>query len=215
MSENGIIVHTRPLENIETIETKSTIDRVFGLSSAKSERDWINAQIRRCIKANNHEMLRILEGFAKVHNHFYPESKIDVDLESWKRKSGVNIIVYPEYFDCIEWRKPDEFSEPKELHHKLYKNSFNQVYKAFQTIKLNQRYKTPEFAEIWARINHIWENADGNKIIDNNGFNYANVSGCRRTYFDFYYAIKVLEKHYKVIKYEKSGHLTKIRENLE
>jgi hypothetical protein len=114
-----------------------------------------------------------------------------------------------------EWRKKDEFSEPVEVHHKLFKKSFNSVYKAFQTLELKKKYKTSEFAEIWCRTNHIWENAEGNKIIDNNGFNFANVSGCRRTYFDFYYSIKVLEKHYHVVLYEKTGHLTKIKEELE
>ena len=89
----------------------------------------------------------------EVYKKFHPTTKVDVKIEGWRGKSGIKIIEKPEYFECIEFRKPDDFNEPKELHHKVYKNTFNTVYKAFQTLKIGKRYKTSEFAEIWESEN--------------------------------------------------------------
>lgn len=202
----------KPVETSK-IEVNGNIQEIYGIKTAKSFRGYMQGRINYFSNKDKQTemMLRAILG---VYDKFHPESKIDVNIESWKGKSGIQIIEYPEYFDCIEFRKHDEFNEPKELHHKLYKTAFNSVYKAFQSIKIGDRYKTSDFAEIWARINHIWENADGNKIIDNNGFNFANISGCRQTYFEFYYSIKVLEKHYLAVRYEKAGYITKIKEDL-
>jgi len=211
--------------NVPQIETEIELgnkntDKIIG--NAKSFKGMIQGRINHFlkypdIKFTGREVEQLLTALMRSYQTFHPETKVAVELNPSKGKSGFQVNVFPEYFQIIEWRKIESSEEwikhrkAKQLTYTVYKKAFNEVLRALASIEIGKRYKTSEFAEIWARTNHIWENKDGRKLIDNDGFNFANLSGNRKTYFPFYYSIKILE-HYKIIKYEDSGHITKLKE---
>lgn len=202
------------IEKIETLETPGIAENIKGLSSAKSFKTWLESRINLFRKRNNLEMVYSLEGVKSAYLKFHPQEVREIELEPWRGHSGFDVLKYPDHFEVIEFRKIDKDSKPKELRHKVYRKEIIQITKTLESSELNKRYKTREFAEIYCRINHLWKNAEGKDIIDNDGFNFSNLSGCRESYFDFYYCLKILE-FYKIIKYEKSGHITKLKEKYE
>jgi hypothetical protein len=204
------------IENIETIQIRGNPQQIMGIKSAKTESSYIQAKINHFrkypnIKFTGNEIAMMFESILAIHKKFYPElESVKVYLEPWRGKSGYQLIPYTEYFDVIDYRKKDKYEEGKELHHKVYKNSILAVQKALDEIKTGDKIKTRDFGEIWARVNHIWENAEGKKIFDNNGYNWSNIQGCRKTLFDLYYSLKVYE-WYKIIEHKKSGYIIKLK----
>ena len=197
---------------VYNVETPGETDKIVGLSKAKNVRGWI--QGRKYVFRNNPEINSILQGFLQVYNKFHPEMKSRVALKGWKGKSGFNVIQYPDYFDVIDWRKEEPNSKPKEMSHKVSKDSLNRVLKTLSKLSIGDKCKTREFAKIWAKTNEIYKNNEGKDIFGEDGFNFSNISGCRATYFDLYYPLKVLE-FYKMIEYKKSGKIIKLKNNFE
>jgi hypothetical protein len=206
---------------VERVETEGVVDKIQGISKARSFRGWLQGRINVFLKQAQrgsrfaNDMEKTLKTVLNVYNKFHPETKVALEIEGWKGKSGVQIIAHPEYFECIEFRKQAPGEEPKKVINKVYKKDFNDFLVVLGKLELNKRYATREVAEIWCRTNHIWNNYHGRKIFDNQtGFNFANVAGCRSSYMRFYYPIKICE-YYKLIKYEKRGFITRLKEDLK
>lgn len=197
-----------PNTEIEIIEKEGDM-----IITAKNEREWIAKKIQGSKNNKDWEMVKIFNSFLKIHNKFHPES-VNVDIVGWKGKSGIEVETYPNYFKIKEWRKDDEKTIPKQISHKIEKHTIVKMIRALDKLILNKKYKTKTVAQIWTKENNILLNKDGRSIVDDNGeFNFANIAGCRPTYFDFYWPIKIME-FYKKIKYYKTGHITRIEEDL-
>jgi len=209
-----IEINVPKIENIETIQVNGNPQEIWGIKTAHSFRGYLNGRIAHFMKVKNIEETMKLKTILGVYDKFHPElESVKVYLEPWRGKSGFEVVSFPEYFDVIDYRKKDKYEEGKELHHKVYKNSILAVQKALNELKIGDKVKTRDFAEIWARINHIWENAEGKKIFDNNGYNWSNIQGCRATLFEMYYSLKVFE-WFKIIEHKKSGYIIKLKEKL-
>lgn len=206
---------TNHYRTLETIETPGIAEKIRGISEAKTFKKWIEGRIKLFRNKNNQEMVFALEGVKQAYLKFHPEiENPKVYMESWRGKSGFEVTPYPEYFDVVDYRKSDKYMEAKDLHHKVYKTAVVGVLKTLNGLKIGESMKTRDFAEKWCRINHIWENSEGKKTFDNDGFNWSNVQGCRATLFSLYYPLKVLE-FYKVIEHKKSGKIIKLKEKFE
>jgi len=206
-------------QQIETIEKIGDSKKVRGISSAKNMRGFIQGKINHFmkypfVKYSGKDVEMLLRGLLLAYNDFHPELKATVAMEGWKGKSGIKIKQYPIYFECIEWRKTDPDHEAKKVSNKIDKEHFYNFVKALEKLDVGARYKTKEVAQIWARLNEVWKNAHGRRVFDADGFNFANIAGCRTTYMNFYYPVKIAE-FYKLVKYEKRGYITRLKEDLK
>ena len=201
-------------KNIEKIESEGDSSQIWGIKSCKSYRGYLQSKINGFVRNSNKEMEMCMRGLLMAYNQFHPELKASVEIRGWKGKSGFDVKEYPNYFEVIEYRKEETNAVPKKITHKVYRNSLNRVLKVIKNLMLGEKQPTKTIARLWAKENKIWVNKDGKKIFDSDGFNFANISGCRATYFDFYYPLKILE-FYKMIKYYKSGHIEKISNSVE
>jgi len=183
-----------------------------GTTEVKNEREWIIKKIQESKNNKDWERVNVFNSFLKIHNKFHPEN-VNVDIVGWKGKSGVEVEISPDYFTIKEWRKEDEKTAPKQTSHKIEKHTIKKIISALDKLILNKKYKTKIVAQIWAKENNILVNNDGRNIFNNGEFNFANIAGCRQTYFNFYWPIKIME-YYKKIKYYKTGHITRLEEDL-
>lgn len=207
-------IDTPRIEQVETIEIRGNPAEIYGIKTCKSFKTYMESLINRARKAQNKEREMIMLTILSVYQKFHPELKETINIKGSKGKGTFQVQEFPDYFLITEWRKIDwrdhnsgENARPVET--KLYRRDFNNFLKAFFKLEIDKKYPTREVAEIWARENHIWENAHGKKIFGNDGFDYSRVSGCRTTFMILYYPIKVLQEK-GLIYYEKHGFITRL-----
>lgn len=209
-----IVVKTPSIQDVERIEISGNIHEIYGIKSSKSFKGYMNARIKHFIKVGNKEEEMKLRTILGVYERFHPALKETININGWKGKGTFQVQEFPEYFLITEWRKIDwkdkeSGEEAKPVETKLYRKDFNNFLKAFFMLEIGKKYATKEVAEIWARENHLWENAHGKKIFSNDGFDYSRISGCRTTYMLIYYPIKILQEK-DLIHYEKHGFVTRL-----
>jgi hypothetical protein len=199
----------------ETIVEQADVIRMKGVSSARSVKGFLQGKINHFlrypdVKYSGREIVNMLEGLLNIYNHFHP--LVPIEIEGWRGKSGFEVIKIPQGYKVIEHRKSDPDSEVKEIAYTVYQNDITAILKAMAKLFLGKEYQTREVAQIYCLENRITKNAEGKDIFQEGTFNFSNVSGCRATYFRFYYSLKVLE-FYKMIEYKKSGKIRKLKDS--
>jgi len=213
------MVEINAYKQIETVENEGDPTKIWGISSAKSMRGAFQGKISHFMKFPNakysgKDLEMTLRGLMALYDKFHPEVKVPIEIKGWKGKSGFEVIKFPDYFEVIEWRKPDPNSEPKRISNKVSLVDLNAFIGVLKALGFNKTYQTKEIAMEWAKLNKIWENAHGKKIFDSDGFDYSRISGCRTTFMSLYYPLKVCE-FYGLVEYGKTGTIKRISQDLD
>ena len=196
---------------IETIESENNLSKIWGTSTCKTERSWINTQIKRCIKSNNQEMLKIMENFLRVHNYYYPEMKATVPLKQFKGYSGIKIERFPNYYKTIRYQKKDEGI--KEIVTIIENDLLNSIICSINKFDIEKKVPTWQIAQEYCKKVNLYKD-ENRYFFDESGFNWKYFSGNRKVYLPFWMSIRILQ-HYGMINYLKDGHIIRLKNSIE
>lgn len=124
---------------------------------------------------------------------------LKVPFMSWKGKSGLFIKRYPKFFQCIEFRKEDENSKPKEVKTEIPIEDVNMCLKALEKHQYNELITIREITEQICVLQDIEFES------------YEKMFGTRKVYLKkVYYPLKICE-NLGFITYSKRGDITLLK----
>jgi len=197
---------------VETIESPGAVDKIVGISSAKSMVGWLDGRINVFRNRNNQEIVKILECCKQVYGRFHPVVKKEILLKKFKGESGIQIIKLPNCFETIQFRKTDDGI--KEIRNKVELYEIIPLILVLKGVELNKKYKTRYIAQEYCKTAKIELNSKGRKLFDENGWNFEMFFGDRKLYCKFNIMLKILE-YYEFIAYYKCGEIERLVDNFE
>jgi hypothetical protein len=84
-----------------------------GKTTASDMRGWIKGQIQKYSKKDNLEYTMVFQGILNAYNHFHPEVKLELEIDSWKGKSSFEIIDKIDNILVVKYQKPIKDGEPE------------------------------------------------------------------------------------------------------
>ena len=84
-----------------------------GKTTASDMRGWIKGQIQKYSKRNNMEYTFVFQEILNAYNHFHPEVKLEIQIDSWKGKSSFEIIDKIDNIVVVKYKKPVKYEEPE------------------------------------------------------------------------------------------------------
>lgn len=139
---------------VESIDSPGAIDKFAGVSKAKTFRTWISGRKNIATKRNNIEMSKLLETIEKAYNYYHPRSEAQVEVDSWKGKSSLEIIKSLDGLRIIKYQKPSKGSEPMEIITDITKMEISATISALNGLSYLPKIETRDIANRFCRI--IW-----------------------------------------------------------
>ena len=151
----------------------------------------------------------LLNDIANNYSILNQSYKSRVSLNGWKGKSGLKILRFPKIFKIEEFRKADPDSKPKKITTIVDLETFNKIIKILALIPKNKTIKTREFSEKFCNEFGMLE------FFNEGKFDYSRLFGTRNVYIhQVYYPLKIAE-FYGLIRYNKRGFITRLKDKLE
>jgi len=195
---------------VEKIEINGNMHEIWGVKTSKSFRGWIQSKINHFERTENKEEEMKLRTILAVYDKFHPVTKVAVEIEGFKGKSGVRITEYPTYFETIQYRKTD--TEVKEIKKSIPRWQVKIVLNVIRGLRLNEKYSTRYISQEYVKQAKITHDSKGRPFFDSEGWNFEMFFGDRQNYLPFNLCLKILE-FYKVITYFKDGHVQKLKDS--
>ena len=129
----------RPIEQIE----KAGEPLFHNRTTANNMRSWIQGQINKFAKANNAEYEFFFNEVLNAYNHFHPIQNSQVEVDSWKGKSSIELIKGIDRLTIIKFQRKDQFSKPIEIRTEVTKGELISLIDAINF--LQERLKDREF----------------------------------------------------------------------
>lgn len=143
------------------------------------------------------------EDIANLLNHM-PSLTKEVDIGQWKGEGMLHIEKFPRLFiiKTVMRKKPVTKRLPLE--------TVAAAWRGLKLVPMNKGYKSKELAENFVKELNVTRFNRG----ETGTFDGDKLYGTRNIYFMWYYSLKVLESE-GLIKYEKDGTVTRIKERWE
>lgn len=97
--------------NTETIVSQGK-PTILGVKSCKSFRKALQTLIGQNAKKGYTELEFYTRGILELYNKFHPERVTEIEVESWKGKSSIEIIKQLDKLIIIKYQKPSKDEEP-------------------------------------------------------------------------------------------------------
>lgn len=182
------IKHVEP----EPSEPKIDLSIFRKRGNSKTFPGWLIGKIKQARVDGNMELVILLTELYNKYKQFETEN---VKLKNWKGKSGIKLIVKPNHFIVVEYRKADQDSDPEEVKTEILKEEVNEVITALNQLDEEEPIPTRKIAE--SVYNKPWKH----------------VFSDRRAHINLTLCLRILD-YYKIIKYRagKSTILDKVKE---
>lgn len=150
-----MILQSRPTEIIVRKGKKS----FEGKTTAKSFRNWLLGRISKHSKGKEVELRFIFEGILNAYDHFHPVTEIEVEVDSWKGKSSLEIIRGIDRLTIVKYQKPSKYDEPREVRTDIFNQeidilvgAINHLFSVSNTISESpNEIKTRELAKEYCK----------------------------------------------------------------
>ena len=106
---------------IEKIEKEGRLNKFSHKTKASDMRGWIQGWISTHARKGNMDMVFVFQEVLKAYNHFEPEKKVEVDVDSWHGKSSFEIIKGIDKLIIVKYQKREKGSEPQEVKTEVHK----------------------------------------------------------------------------------------------
>jgi len=93
-------------------------EKFEGMTTAKNYRNWVLGRISKYGKGRSPKDLEyrmFFEGILNAYNHFHPEVKLTVPVESWKGKSSFQILDGIDKIIIVKYQKQEKGEQPKRV----------------------------------------------------------------------------------------------------
>ncbi len=195
-----IEVKQREIETI--IENKVDIGFIKRKSKANSFLGELMGDLTRARNDGNLNMVTYIEEKLKSFKKFHTSAR--VEIQSWKGKSGIKVLVKPDSFDLIRYRKKDQEAKPKEIIKEITKEEVNLIIKALNmlrnTPRIDEGIKTKEIAKEYCKLVNLTLNGHNRPLFEGDEFIWDNFFSDRQLH-TFLNDILDLLDYYKIIKY--------------
>ena len=114
-------------------------------SEAKTFKKWLEATKSYFSTMNDKETEEILRGVLNKFKEFEKSEKVKID--SWKGKSGIKLLEYPDKFIAVTYKKDEKDSEPKEIKKEVLKSDLNNLIVVLNSFEDKEKIKTEDIAE--------------------------------------------------------------------
>lgn len=145
------------------------------------------------------EIKLILEEALRRYDEVQTRAK--VNITAWRGKSGLRVIVHPDIFEVIRYRKQDQDSEPKEVINEIPKEEVNLFLAAISRLNKKQKIKTREIAEEYCKIRRLKINGHGTYLFTDSGEFLWDECFADRSLHTLINDVLGLLDYYKIIKY--------------
>lgn len=153
------------------VEKEGKLNKFTGKTSAKSFRSWLEGRIGIYSKRNNEEYRQVFMEILRAYNHFEPVKQANVDIESWRGKSGVEVIKGLDRLILIRHQKPNKNEEPKEIRIEVNKDEIIAVVNAIRRLSiLYESIETKDLALEYCNLMEIRTNDKGEDLLGTGNF---------------------------------------------
>lgn len=106
---------------------------------------WIIQKIKEARQESNLDVAELLTTVYKKYNEF--KTKEELILKSWKGKSSLQILTYPDYFEIITYQKPNQDEEPVEIKTEITKLEVNRIINTINELNTGEKINTRDIGE--------------------------------------------------------------------
>jgi hypothetical protein len=150
-----------------------------GMTTAKTMRNWIIGRISKYGKGRTSQDLEyrmIFEGILNAHDFFYPQTTLEVPVESWKGKSSFEILDLVDSIKIIKYQKSSKGEEPSKIETNVNKEDMKLLIYCIKFLSNEyERIPTNILSMLYSRklnLNHSgWKKGDNPIFSDRNFHN--------------------------------------------
>lgn len=111
----------------------------------KTYHGWLIQKIKEARQESNLDVAELLTTVYKKYNEF--KTREELLLKSWKGKSSLEIIDYPDYFEIITYQKPNQDEEPQEVKTEISKLEVNRIINTINELNNGEKINTRDIGE--------------------------------------------------------------------
>ena len=188
-----------PTKQIEMVysEPKLDISLLKKKINAKTFKGYLLQTMKNASKNGNLEMAQVAQHYYKKYLEYEIQEK--VTLNSWKGKSGINVLDKPDKIIIERYAKMEPGEKPKKITQEITKQEINKVIIAINKLKDSCENKIPT-SKIAEEVYNI---------------KWKALFATRPEHIKLTHILNVLDSHYGVIKYSKRGITQVIKETKE
>lgn len=170
-SAKDLAEHLRKLSGIVKVLIQGNQNKFSSKTKAKDFRGWIEARIGLFSKRNNEEYKQVFMEILKAYNYFNPVKQANVDIKSWKGKSGVEVIKGLDRLILVRHQKPNKNEEPKEIRMEIDKEEIIAVVNAIRRLStMYESIETKDLALEYCNLMGIRTNDKGEDLLGTGNF---------------------------------------------
>jgi len=160
-------------------ETSRQIERVIsqgkpifsGKTTAKDFRRWVEGRIGVYTKTNNEEYRQVFMSILNAYNYYEPRKQAEVEISSWRGKSGVEVIKGLDRLILIRHQRSSKDEEPKEVRIEVDKQEINAIVTAIRRLStMYESIETKDLALEFCNLMEIRFNDKGEDLLGTGNF---------------------------------------------
>jgi hypothetical protein len=161
------VISSRPIEKVIS-QGKPVFS---GKTTAKDFPTWLESRIGVYTKMNNEEYRQVFMSILTAYRHFNPRQEVQVDIKSWRGKSGVEVIKGLDKLTLIRHQKSNKSEEPKEVRYEYTKEELNAIVNSIRRLSIAfDQIETKELAIQYCSILDIRKNDKGEDLFSTGNF---------------------------------------------
>lgn len=180
---------------IERIEKQGDV-LIKGIKSCKSFKKALETLIGQQYKRGNTELEFYTRGLLELYKKYHPEKNIEVEVDSWKGKSSIEVIKLIDKIIIIKYQKKDKDSEPERIETEVQKEEIRNLILAIEYCNEykseEKRIKTRDLALRYCINSGIRTNDKGKELMDGNF--WTNFFAWRRMHNKFTLMLGALDE---------------------
>lgn len=147
IAERGLNKKVLSNRQLETYSDRKKIDlSIFKKrGNSKTYPGWLIQKIKETRQQGNLEVCEILINCYKKYNEF--KTHEEVLLKSWKGKSDIKIMTFPDYFEIITYQKQDKDSKPQEIRTQISRLEVNRIINTINELNTGDKINTRDIGE--------------------------------------------------------------------
>lgn len=152
------------------VEKEGQYNKFTGKTTAKDFRSWIEHKIGVFSRKDNEEYRQVFMEILKAYNYFEPVKQANVDIESWRGKSCVEVIKGLDRLILVRHQK-SKGEEPKEIRIEVNKEEIIAVVNAIRRLSiLYESIETKDLALEYCNLMGIRYNDKGEDLLGTGNF---------------------------------------------
>ena len=153
------------------IEKEGNIAKFTGKTKARDFRNWLNGHISKDARENKMESVMILQECLRAYNYYEPMQVGEVDIKSWRGKSGVEVVKGLDKLILIRHQKSSKNAEPQEKKIEIEKEELVAVINSIRELSiLHEQIETKDLAMQYCLKLDIKTNDKGEGLFSTNNF---------------------------------------------